>query len=62
MPTLEDFLWNAFRDDCCTRELRLSEEDVQTLRQLYPSADCQKSANARSGERSWYWVTLQPLC
>lgn len=55
----ESFLKKSFEDDIYIRELRLSDDELQCLRELMPKADTRAmpDSDCSDGKR-WYEVKL----
>lgn len=54
----DEFLWDCFCDGQCSRELRLSEEELAYLSQRYP-LQASRPESAEEQGRCWYHITLQ---
>lgn len=56
---LEKFLTESFGEGIYTRELRLSYEEMEYLKKLYPKASVEKSSlKESSDEKLWWEVNL----
>ncbi|MFE8698485.1 hypothetical protein ACFYKT_19495 [Cytobacillus sp. FJAT-53684] len=57
----EEFLSESFGDGVHIRELRLSNEETEYIKKIYPKAIFNKSFQKKTTDgKSWYKVTLLP--
>ncbi|TGB02858.1 hypothetical protein [Halobacillus salinus] len=52
----QQFLLESFRDGVYKRELRLSKQEVEMIRQYYPSASVVETGKQK--QKAWYEVRL----
>ena len=56
---IETFLSESFEDGVCYRELRLSDDEVEYIKENYPRISLKKeSINVESDGKSWFKVRL----
>lgn len=57
----KDFLLESFSNGIAVRELRLSEEEVHYIQNMYPQAKLKKDESSTSKDgRAWYEISLSP--
>lgn len=54
----DEFLWDCFREGQCSRELRLTQEELAYLAHRYPLASYHTNGQDE-GDKCWYSITLQ---
>jgi hypothetical protein len=55
----EEFLSESFEDDIYVRELRLSDEEVEYVKEKYPRARLKKcQTDQNSDGKAWYEINL----
>jgi len=57
----DKFLKDSFKDDIVTRELRLSDYEVNHIQQSYPNANITILVNDKVPGKNWYEVKLQSV-
>lgn len=57
--TFKEFLFESFREGIYYRELRLSEDELDTLRSTFPTARITKTTEVNDlHDKAWYEVNL----
>ncbi|MGE5404447.1 MAG: hypothetical protein ACM3PP_05865 [Candidatus Saccharibacteria bacterium] len=57
-----EFLQDSFKDGVSSRELRLSSEELEHLRNMYPKASWKPVAHEELADgKSWFEVTVSDL-